>query len=160
MVNIVLWELFKRLIKPNALNAALKRMSQGQLEKLVAQGTEAEVRQLAGELNAMGENPVFNKWHSVVSSNVYGIAYDNDRKILYVAFNDKSGKAAGAVYSYHDVSEPTFYSFLYSPSKGRFVWLYFRGAYLGSTKKMGGYQKLRDSTADPAFGYARKEDSQ
>ena len=30
----------------------------------------------------------------------------------------------------------------------------------GFIEKMGGYQKLRDITADPAFGYARKEDGQ
>jgi len=139
MVNILLWELFKRLVKPNALNAALKRMSQGQLEKLISEAkSEQDVRDLAATMNEMGENPAFNAWHHTISSNVYGIAYDSDRKILYVAFNSKDGGGPGDVYSYHDVSEATFYSFLYSPSKGQFVWVYLRGGRLGGSAKDAG----------------------
>ncbi|MCL2282497.1 MAG: KTSC domain-containing protein [Fibromonadales bacterium] len=142
MVNIMLWELFKRLVKPNTLTAALKRMSQGQLEKIISEAkSEQDIRDLADTMNEAGENPAFNKWHHVVSTNVYGIAYDDSRHILYVAFNDKDGGGPGKVYSYNDVSEATFYSFLYSPSKGQFVWVFLRGARLGGSAKDAGKAK-------------------
>ena len=61
--------------------------------------------------------------HVVESSNLDWVAYDEDKKKLYVQFK------SGSYYSYDDVPRNIFEDLLTASSKGRYFWMKIRDKY-------------------------------
>ena len=62
--------------------------------------------------------------HSVNSSNILAIGYDDNSRILRIQF-----KSNYSVYDYYDVSKEVFLDFIQAESKGRYHINHIRGEY-------------------------------
>lgn len=63
------------------------------------------------------------EWQKVESSNIEAVAYDKDKRELYVCFKSL------AEYVYYDVSAEVYKAFLAADSKGRYLNENIKGVY-------------------------------
>jgi len=131
ILNIVLWELFKRLIRPQTLTKLINKYGEDRLRELLAETAEergeAGIRATAEAMEAAEDDFGNNTWFGGFdSSNINQIRYDAQTSTMGVMFN------SGAIYEYYDVPRSVAYDFVTWPgSKGKWFWQHIRG---GSAK--------------------------
>jgi len=131
ILNIVLWELFKRLIQPQTLTKLINKYGEDRLRELLAETAEekgeAGIRATAEAMEAAEDDFGNNTWFGGFdSSNINQIRYDAQTSTMGVMFN------SGAIYEYYDVPRSVAYDFVTWPgSKGKWFWQHIRG---GSAK--------------------------
>jgi hypothetical protein len=127
MLNIVLWELFKRLVAPQSLNKLIATYGEARLKELLAQTAaesgEAGIRATAKAMEAAQDDFGNNTWFGGFdSSNINQIRYDAKTSTMGVMFNN------GSIYEYYDVPRSVAYTFVTWPgSKGKWFWDNIRG---------------------------------
>jgi len=131
ILEIALWELFKRLVKPQTLSKLVALHGEGRLRELLAETAsesgEAGLRATARAMDEAEDDFGGNKWlGGFDSSNINQIRYDAQTSTMGVMFN------SGAVYEYYDVPRSVALEFATWPgSKGKWFWQHIRG---GSAK--------------------------
>jgi hypothetical protein len=129
MLNIILWELFKRLVKPNTLTKLVNKYGEDGLKKLLddheAADGERGIRHAAESFENAENGFLGGEWLGPLqSSNIDAIRYDESTSRLGVMFK------SGAIYEYLDVSYQDAYDFFIVPalqgpdknsSKGKFL---------------------------------------
>jgi len=127
ILNIVLWELFKRLIQPQTLTKLINKYGEDRLRELLAETAEergeAGIRATAEAMEAAEDDFGNNTWFGGFdSSNINQIRYDAQTSTMGVMFN------SGAIYEYYDVPRSVAYDFVTWPgSKGKWFWQHIRG---------------------------------
>jgi hypothetical protein len=129
ILNVGLWELFKRLVKPQTLTKLINKYGEEGLKKLLAENEngEAGIRATADAIEKAEDDFGNNTWFGGFdSSNINQIRYDAETSTMGVMFN------SGAIYDYYDVPRSVALEFITWPgSKGVWFWNNIRG---GSAK--------------------------
>ncbi|MDR0517286.1 MAG: KTSC domain-containing protein [Fibromonadaceae bacterium] len=125
MLSIILWELFKRLVKPQTLAKLISKHGEEGLKKLLAENEngEAGIRATAEAMEKAEDDFGNNTWFGGFdSSNINQVRYDAETSTMGVMFN------SGAIYEYYDVPRSVAYEFVTWPgSKGLWSWEHIRG---------------------------------
>ena len=125
ILSISLWELFKRLVKPQTLTKLINKHGEEGLKKLLSENEngEAGIRATADALEKAEDDFGNNTWFGGFdSSNINQIRYDAESSTMGVMFN------GGAIYEYYDVPRSVAYEFVTWPgSKGKWFWQHIRG---------------------------------
>jgi len=120
ILNIALWELFKRLVKPQTLTKLINRHGEDGLKRLLAENENGErgIRATAEAIEATEDDFGNNTWFGGFdSSNINQIRYNAETSTMGVMFN------SGAVYDYYNVPRSVAYEFVTWPgSKGKWFW--------------------------------------
>jgi hypothetical protein len=125
ILNITLWELFKRLLKPQTLTKLINRHGGEEgLRRLLAETAsesgEAGIRAAAEGIEKAEACDL--KASCLNSSNINKIRYDDESSTMTVVFN------SGAAYEYYDVPRQVASDFISWPgSKGQWFAEHIRG---------------------------------
>jgi hypothetical protein len=150
MLNIVLWELFKRLVAPNTLTRLINKHGEARVMEMLQdraneQG-EAGIRAAAAEADMPEDSKLSGEWSpALLSSNI--------DQIRWLSGSDSAGTmevrfVGGAVYQYYDVPQSMFLDFYDAPSKGKWFWQHIRG---GNAKTSNyAYAKIASGTVTGA----------
>jgi hypothetical protein len=125
VLNVGLWELFKRLVKPQTLTKLINKHGEQGLKKLLAENDngEAGIRATAEAMEQSEDSFGNNEWTATLrSSNIQKIRYAAETSTMGVMFN------SGAIYDYYDVPRAVALEFMtYPGSLGKWFYKNIRG---------------------------------